>query len=106
MCWDDFALDESVRQLNCDHMYHEACIVPWLELHGTCPVCRKSQQSEEEEQRQQQRQLAEAASGGAESASGQQQDSASAAAAIGNTVSSVFSNLFGYGILLVLVGSN
>ncbi len=40
VCWEDFKLNESVRQLNCDHLYHDPCIVPWLELHGTCPVCR------------------------------------------------------------------
>ena len=46
MCWEDFVLSEEVRKLNCDHIYHEKCIVPWLELHGTCPVCRKSQEQD------------------------------------------------------------
>lgn len=22
------------------HIFHENCIIPWLELHGTCPICR------------------------------------------------------------------
>lgn len=22
------------------HIFHETCILPWLELHGTCPICR------------------------------------------------------------------
>lgn len=44
VCWEDFSLGEKVRKLHCDHLYHEPCIVPWLELHGTCPVCRKSQE--------------------------------------------------------------
>lgn len=42
VCWEDFVLDETVRKLPCSHIYHENCIVPWLDLHGTCPICRKS----------------------------------------------------------------
>jgi len=44
VCWDDFKLEEDVRQLKCDHIFHENCIIPWLELHNTCPVCRKEQE--------------------------------------------------------------
>uniref|UniRef100_A0A182U868 RING-type E3 ubiquitin transferase n=1 Tax=Anopheles melas TaxID=34690 RepID=A0A182U868_9DIPT len=29
------------------HVYHEPCIIPWLELHGTCPICRNSLSPEE-----------------------------------------------------------
>lgn len=43
VCWEDFVLDESVRQLECEHIFHKDCITPWLELHATCPVCRKPQ---------------------------------------------------------------
>lgn len=42
VCWEDFMVDEFVRKLTCAHVYHESCIIPWLELHGTCPICRKS----------------------------------------------------------------
>lgn len=31
MCKDDYALGESVRQLPCNHLFHDSCIVPWLE---------------------------------------------------------------------------
>lgn len=43
ICMDEFELDESVNQLRCDHFFHKDCIKPWLELHATCPVCRKPQ---------------------------------------------------------------
>ena len=43
VCWEDFNLDESVNQLQCEHIFHKDCITPWLELHATCPVCRKPQ---------------------------------------------------------------
>lgn len=47
VCWEDFRLNEIVRRLPCLHIYHENCIVPWLDLHGTCPICRKSLSDEE-----------------------------------------------------------
>ncbi|XP_046679668.1 E3 ubiquitin-protein ligase Iruka isoform X1 [Homalodisca vitripennis] len=40
VCWEDFKVSEPVRKLICEHVYHEPCIIPWLELHGTCPICR------------------------------------------------------------------
>lgn len=42
VCWEDFQLKETVYQLPCQHVYHETCIRPWLELHGTCPICRQN----------------------------------------------------------------
>lgn len=41
VCWEDFTEGEEVKLLECEHCFHAPCIVPWLELHGTCPVCRK-----------------------------------------------------------------
>uniref|UniRef100_A0A3Q1IRJ4 RING-type E3 ubiquitin transferase n=1 Tax=Anabas testudineus TaxID=64144 RepID=A0A3Q1IRJ4_ANATE len=42
VCKEDYSVEESVRQLPCNHLFHNDCIVPWLEQHDTCPVCRKS----------------------------------------------------------------
>ncbi|XP_072524404.1 E3 ubiquitin-protein ligase RNF126 [Salminus brasiliensis] len=42
VCKEDYSAGESVRQLPCNHLFHNDCIVPWLEQHDTCPVCRKS----------------------------------------------------------------
>lgn len=49
VCWEDFKINEKVRKLPCSHLYHEDCIVPWLNLHGTCPICRKSLNGEEDD---------------------------------------------------------
>ncbi|XP_018331595.1 E3 ubiquitin-protein ligase RNF126-like [Agrilus planipennis] len=40
VCWEEFVLDENVRQLACSHLFHDQCIKPWLDLHSTCPLCR------------------------------------------------------------------
>ncbi|CAG2100337.1 unnamed protein product [Medioppia subpectinata] len=41
VCMEDFKVTEKVRLLECSHCYHNDCIVPWLQMHATCPVCRK-----------------------------------------------------------------
>lgn len=40
VCKDEILLEEKVKRLPCSHHYHGDCIVPWLSIRNTCPVCR------------------------------------------------------------------
>ncbi|KAK6913433.1 Zinc finger, RING-type [Dillenia turbinata] len=40
VCKDEILCEEKVNQLPCQHHYHGVCIVPWLKIRNTCPVCR------------------------------------------------------------------
>ncbi|XP_063627308.1 E3 ubiquitin-protein ligase RNF115-like [Cydia splendana] len=47
VCWENFQLGEMVSKLQCEHIFHSTCIEPWLQLHATCPICRRSLLTEE-----------------------------------------------------------
>ncbi|CAH9109498.1 unnamed protein product [Cuscuta epithymum] len=40
VCKDEILIGEKVNKLPCSHYYHGGCIVPWLSIRNTCPVCR------------------------------------------------------------------
>lgn len=48
VCFDDFE-EGFVLEMPCHHYFHEDCLVPWLEEHNTCPVCRHTLPTENTE---------------------------------------------------------
>ncbi|KAI3417768.1 RING-type domain-containing protein [Psidium guajava] len=43
ICLADYKGHHELRMIpGCGHLFHDACVDPWLRMHPTCPVCRTS----------------------------------------------------------------
>jgi hypothetical protein len=53
ICLEEFTRGESVCELPCKHIFHDACVREWLKREPTCPVCRKEVAPRHERREQQ-----------------------------------------------------
>lgn len=40
VCLDECEIGDEVKEMPCKHKFHSNCILPWLQLHSSCPICR------------------------------------------------------------------
>ncbi|KAI3977315.1 hypothetical protein MKX01_000228 [Papaver californicum] len=45
VCMDKFEAGTLVTYMPCSHIFHEVCLVPWLQENNSCPLCRLEIQS-------------------------------------------------------------
>ncbi|XP_068709690.1 RING finger protein 24-like [Montipora capricornis] len=42
ICLDDFRNKEDISICRCGHAYHCKCIMKWMEIKETCPICQRN----------------------------------------------------------------
>ena len=40
ICMEQFKIKDKIMKLNCDHIFHDICLIKWLNNDNTCPNCR------------------------------------------------------------------
>ena len=45
ICLENFEIGNILRILECNHEFHENCIITWLKSNNTCPICRHELES-------------------------------------------------------------
>ncbi|KAJ6799121.1 putative E3 ubiquitin-protein ligase RING1 [Iris pallida] len=47
VCTEAFVVGTGAREMPCRHIYHPECILPWLAVRNSCPVCRHEMPADE-----------------------------------------------------------
>mgnify|MGYP001166723081 CR=1 FL=1 len=42
VCLDEFKDGDTIKKLNCNHIFHKDCLEPWLNNNRNCPLCRQN----------------------------------------------------------------
>jgi hypothetical protein len=49
ICFEEVKKESNIEYckdtLNCSHHFHKKCIIPWMRIKDTCPVCRKKRKT-------------------------------------------------------------
>ena len=49
LCKEEFVIGCKCIMLSCKHYFHNDCIIPWLNLHNSCPICRYEYRTDDED---------------------------------------------------------
>lgn len=49
ICVDEFAKEQTLINLECNHFFHEECIISWLKKRNQCPICRKEFKTDDQD---------------------------------------------------------
>jgi hypothetical protein len=42
ICLEGYVKKDKIVRLNCNHVFHVTCVLPWLKNNNSCPQCREN----------------------------------------------------------------